>query len=142
MSNQLQAFELKTLLLTPKVHPVTTAAAQAPVPVSPDGSLQPQVLYEASDAANARYQLPRYEWNMVGGRHTSRLRLRTADDDPLGPLGWLNIELLAVHAVDARFAMRTLEHTATLRLGYEMPVVAAAGRARTTAPARYRPSPG
>lgn len=132
MSNQLQAFELKTLLLTPKVHPVTTAAAQAPVPVSPDGSLQPQVLYEASDDASARYQLPRYEWNTVGGRHTSRLRLRTADDDPLGPLGWLNIELLAVHAVDARFAMRTLEHTATLRLGYEMPVVAAADPATLT----------
>ncbi|MDQ7746299.1 hypothetical protein [Hydrogenophaga pseudoflava] len=123
MSNQLQAFELKSLVLKPTARPATTVVAETPVPVSPDGSLQPQVLYEASDDANARYQLPRYEWNMVGGRHTSRLRLRTADDDPHGPLGWLNIELLAVHAVDARFAMRTIPHTATLRLGYEMPVV-------------------
>ena len=47
MSNQLQAFELKTLLLTPKVHPVTTAAAQAPVPVSPD--LEPQRMVTAPE---------------------------------------------------------------------------------------------
>ncbi|WP_171984639.1 hypothetical protein [Hydrogenophaga sp. A37] len=125
MSDRLQAFELKSLLMTSTVRPAPTAPAGSAVPVSADGSLLPQTLYEASDDVGARYQLPRYEWNQVGGRHTSRLRLRTADEDPFGPLGWLSIELLAVSAVDARFAMRSIDHTASLRLGYEMPVVAA-----------------
>lgn len=124
MSDRFQAYELKSLVRKPVVQALpVTAAVEAPVPVSPDGTLEAHVLYEASDDATARYQLPRYEFNQVAGRHTSRLRLRTADEDPLGPLGWLSIELLAVPPVDARFALRPIEHTAELRLGYEMPVV-------------------
>src|SRR3990167_6512883 len=123
MSDRFEAFELKSLIRKPRPRPVVSAPPEQPVAITPDGSLAPHVLYEASDDPACRYYLPRYELRTVGGRHTSRLRLRTADEDPHGPLGWLSVELVAVPPVDTRHTLRAIDHVAQLRLGYEMPVV-------------------
>ncbi|HSF43247.1 MAG TPA: hypothetical protein VLT87_25830 [Thermoanaerobaculia bacterium] len=93
-----------------------------PIAVSPDGTLAPGVLYESSTDPRVRYYLPAYQLRVVDGRYTTRLRWRGPEDDPEGPLAFLDLELAAEAPPAQGFLLQEIEHQAVVRIGYQMVV--------------------
>ena len=93
-----------------------------PVPVSPDGTLQPAVIYPSSTDPHVKFYLPTYQLNVVNGRYATSLKWRNASDDPNGPLAFLTVDLLGVAPSAPGVDLRPIEHTAVLRIGYQLPI--------------------
>jgi hypothetical protein len=94
-----------------------------PIPVSPDGTLQPGVPYPSSSEPNVRFYLPFYRLaTAADGRRGTSLRWRREGDDPEGPLGFLTIELAADGPPAGDFQLREIQHDAVARIVYQPPV--------------------
>lgn len=99
----------------------------ADLPLTPDGALQPGVLYpSAASNSPVRYYLPRYVLNTTNGLYTTSLKYRGEHDDPHGPIAFLTVEVAAVPPEPSRDAvpsqLREIPHQAIARIAYQMPV--------------------
>lgn len=129
LSSDLHAYRLTSILKEPALlaklkhqQPMIGAPfAATDLPLVPDGQPRPGVLYESSLNPDLRYYLPAYELRLDRGQHTSSLKWR-APDEVTGPLAWLTVELVAAPPTDTRFELREIEHEATVRLGYQLPI--------------------
>lgn len=92
--------------------------------VTPDGTLIPGKLYESSTDPRTRFYLPQYRLNVVDGRYTSKLRRRTASEDPNGPLAFFELDVSATVPSADGFTLREIPHTVIARIGYQMPISA------------------
>jgi hypothetical protein len=92
-----------------------------PMPVSPDGKLVAGQLYESSVDPAARYYLPIYKVNVVGGLYQASLKWSSAAT-PGAPLARLTLDLAAQAPEAAGFTLLPIEHDAIVRLGYHLPV--------------------
>ncbi len=81
-------------------------------PRSDDGTLAPGGRYPASDDSGREFGVPAHRVAEAGGRVLSALRLRSADEDPAGPLAFLDVVL----AVDRPAGTTEVPHVATVRL--------------------------
>lgn len=93
-----------------------------PLPVTNDGTLTPGELYPSSVDPQARYYLPAYTLNTRGGQYTTSLRFEPNGGDPQAPLAWLAVELNAAPPPSRALRVLEIEHRATVRLGYSLPV--------------------
>jgi len=94
-----------------------------PIPVSPDGTLQPGVPYPSSSEPQVRFYLPFYRLAYgADGRLGTSLRWRREGEDPNGPLGFLTIELAADTPPAGDFQLREIRHDAVARILYQVPV--------------------
>jgi hypothetical protein len=94
---------------------------EIPVPVSPDGKLVAGQLYKSSVDPAARYYLPIYKVNVVGGLYQASLKWSSAAT-PGAPLARLTLDLAAQAPEAAGFTLLPIEHDAIVRLGYHLPV--------------------
>lgn len=92
------------------------------LPITPDGQLRPGVLYESSTDPDVRYYLPEYRLHVDGGRYTTRLKWRSPEDDPNGPLAFLTVEVVAVVPPAGGVPLLEIPHQAVARIAYEMPI--------------------
>jgi hypothetical protein len=93
-----------------------------PLPITPDGNLQPGVLYESSTDPNVRFYLPEYKLNLVNGLYTTRLQWRDKEADPNGPLAFLTLDIVAVVPSSPNFTLQEIPHTPVARIVYQLPV--------------------
>ena len=106
-----------------KQETVQGETGEPPLPVSPDGMLNPGVLYASSTDPNVRFYLPGYALNVVEGRYTTSLKWRGPNDDPNGPLAFLTIEVIgSAPQAPAGTVLQEIPHQAVARIGYRMPV--------------------
>lgn len=97
-------------------------AAGPALPITPDGQLRPGVLYESSVDPNTVFYLPEYQLHKVDGRYTTRLKWRSEQDDPEGPLAFLTVEVIARPVLAGELALQEIPHQATARIVFQMPV--------------------
>jgi hypothetical protein len=94
----------------------------SPLPLSPDGTLVAGALYPSSVDPTVHYYLPHYQIHVSNGQYTTRLKYRGPNDDPDGPLGWLTIDLDALAPAANGFQLREIDHSAVVRIAYQMTV--------------------
>ena len=125
VNEQLNAYSLTSLVAhgaTPAPAGGVLQSAGPPIPVSPDGTLQPGIVYPSSTDPHVKFYLPTYQLNVVNGRYATSLKWRSVGDDPNGPLAFLTVELLGVAPSAPGFDLRPVEHTAVMRIGYQLPI--------------------
>ncbi len=94
------------------------------IAVSPNGRLEPGVPYPSSTDSNTRFYLPTYRLQTdAAGLYTSRLKWRSADQDPNGPLAFLTVELIGdAPEVSGGLRLKVIPHLAVAYLIYRVPV--------------------
>ena len=120
-----QSGALKTLPVQDQFNKGTVGGETGgpPLPVSPDGTLTPGVLYPSSTDAKVQFYLPTYVLNVTNGRYTTKLGWRGPADDPNGPLAFLTLEVIGnAPKAPAGTTLQEIPHQAVARLSYRMPV--------------------
>lgn len=92
------------------------------LPITPDGTLRPGILYESSTDPNVRFYLPEYQLNLVSGLYTTRLKWRDKEADPNGPLAFLTLDVLAIVPPSSGFTLQEIPHQTVARLVYQLSV--------------------
>lgn len=134
ISDELKATRLETLVQSDfmrrykhnidKVALPEGVGGEDEIAVSPNGRLEPGVPYPSSTDSNTRFYLPTYRLNTdAAGLYTSRLKWRSADQDPNGPLAFLTVELIGdAPEVSGGLRLKVMPHLAVAYLNYRVPV--------------------
>jgi hypothetical protein len=126
LDSQMVARPLTQFVDQPRLTPSPAPADSPDIPLSPDGSLAPGVVYDGASDPTVKWYLPTYVLNEADGRYTTSLKWRSAEDDPNGPLAFLEVELEARPPDAPGVALREIAHMAVVRLAYQLPVQAVA----------------
>jgi hypothetical protein len=92
------------------------------LPITPDGTLAAGTFYPDETSTTRQWYLPVYALNVADGRYTTTLKWRGPNDDPNGPLAYLDVQLAAPVPPGAGADVAEISHTAVVRIAYELPV--------------------
>ena len=91
------------------------------LPLSSNGKLAPLILYASTTDPAVRYYLPLYRLAVDDGRYATRLKWRSPQDDPDGPLAWLTVELQPEAPSAPGLKLIEIDHTTVAQLVYVLP---------------------
>ncbi len=127
VNKRLQAIDTQALLKT-KFHireaflEAKNAITEKDLALVPPGQFSPGTHYPSAQEGKPEWHLPHYVLRRNQGAYTTRLTLHPVDDNPDTPVGQLEIELQALPASADQPTSRPLQHEATLRLGFQIPL--------------------